>query len=135
PLATEVCAAIGDGERAAQLYDLLSRYQGSFLVVTTSIACHGAVDRFLGLAARAMGELDIAAQHFQAALAANVRIGAAVISARTATDYAATLLLRDRGGDRNLARSLIADARTTTSRLALASLDRELDELEQAVGL
>ena len=30
PLATEVCAAIGDGERAAQLYDLLSRYQGSF---------------------------------------------------------------------------------------------------------
>ncbi len=134
PLAAEVCAAIGDGERAAQLYDLLSRYQGCFLVVTTSIACHGAVDRFLGLSARAMGELDIAAQHFQAALAANRRIGAAVISARTATDYAATLLLRDRGDDRHLARSLIADARITTSRLALTSLERELDELEQAVG-
>ena len=135
PLAAEVCAAIGDGERAAQLYDLLSQYQDCFLVVTTSIACHGAVGRFLGLAARTMGQLDIAAQHFQAALAANKRIGAAVIAARTATDYAATLLLRDRGDDRKIARSLIADARTTTNRLALASLERELDELEHAVGL
>ena len=82
-----------------------------------------------------MGQLDIAAQHFQAALAANKRIGAAVIAARTATDYAATLLLRDRGDDRKIARSLIADARTTTNRLALASLERELDELEHAVAL
>lgn len=62
--------------------------------------------------------------HFQAALTANKRIGAAVIAARTATDYAATLLLRDHGDDRKIARSLIADARTTTSRLALASLER-----------
>jgi predicted ATPase/class 3 adenylate cyclase len=131
PLAVEVCAAIGDRERAAELYDLLARYEDCFLVVTTSIACHGAVSRFLGLAARTMGQLDTAVRHFQAALAANQRIGGAVIAARTATDYAATLLLRGAADDGPTARSLIADARITARRLALVSLERELDQLDR----
>jgi tetratricopeptide (TPR) repeat protein len=106
PLAAEVCAPVGDSERAAEL----------LLVVTTCIACHGAIARYLGLLARTMGRLDDALQHFQAALAANQRIGAAAISARTATDYAATLLRWNAVDDRKLARSVIAGARTGPSR-------------------
>ena len=135
PLAAEVCAAVGDADRAAELYELLLPYKDRFLVVTTTIACHGAVARYLGLVARTMGRLDAAVQHFDAALAANRRIGAAAIAARTACDYAATLLLRGAADDRVRALSLIADAKTTARRLALADLERELDELEFTPGL
>jgi class 3 adenylate cyclase/tetratricopeptide (TPR) repeat protein len=134
PLAAEVCAAVGDADRAAELYELLLPYKDRFLVVTTTIACHGAVARYLGLVARTMGRLDTAVQHFHAALAANRRIGAAAIAARTACDYAATLLLRGAADDRTRALSLIADAKTTARRLALADLERELDELEFTSG-
>ena len=77
-----------------------------------------------------MGELDAAVQHFQAALIANRRIGAAAIAARTATDYAATLLLRDAAGDRAKALSLIAEAKSEAQALGIASLEAELAELE-----
>jgi class 3 adenylate cyclase/tetratricopeptide (TPR) repeat protein len=133
PMAAEICAALGDAERAAELYELLLPHKDRYLVVTTTIACNGSVARYLGLLAATMGRFEDAGRHFQAALAASQRIGAAAIAARTAADYAATLL---RGGapDRAQATSLIAYARSEARNLRIASLERELDELEGTAG-
>ena len=58
--------------------------------------CWGSVERPLGLVAAALGQIDRATAHFDAALAANRRLGAPLLVARTQRDAGVALDDRDR---------------------------------------
>ena len=127
----EVAHGVDDVQRAVQLYDLL-RPHAALTVVVAAAVCLGSVERYLGLLAVTLGRLDAAAEHFESALAAHVRLEAPVYRARTAFAYARLLRQRGKPGDEERAAVLLADAHATAEALGMAALLREIRE-EDAV--
>jgi hypothetical protein len=78
------------------------------------------VARYLGLAATTAGRLDEAAEHFEAALAMNERMGARPWLALTQRDYARMLRHRYARGDRERAHGLAEAALATCRELGMA---------------
>ncbi len=87
-LLSDVCAALGDAERAALLYDRLEPYADVNVVIGLAAVCLGSAAGFLGKLAATMGRGDRAAEHFERALAANAELQAPGCLARTQVDYA-----------------------------------------------
>jgi hypothetical protein len=123
----EVAHGVGDAGRAARLYELLRPHAASAVVVAAAV-CLGSVERYLGMLAVTLGRLDAAADHFEAALAAHVRLDAPVYRARTAFSYACLLRRRARPGDAERAAGLLADAHATAEALGMVALLREMRE-------
>jgi DNA-binding SARP family transcriptional activator len=109
-LLAEVCGGLGDGARAAHLYELLEPYAGRNVVVGRVATCNGAASRLLGSLAAAMGSFELAEGHFIEAQALHDRMGARPWAARTNVAYAEVLLARRRRGDKARARELLAEA-------------------------
>jgi hypothetical protein len=66
-LLSELCAQLGDSDRAAALYELLLPYVG--LTAVTPVGGYaGPVERYLGLLANVTGDRALAEQHLRAAL-------------------------------------------------------------------
>jgi DNA-binding CsgD family transcriptional regulator len=141
----EVCAALGDRERAALLYDALEPHTGHCLMYGT-ILCYGAAARYQGLLAATLGRWEAAARHFEDALARNARIEARPWLARTQRDYAALLLEpASAGGDAEAAdavarriahaRILLDQADETAGALGMARLAAQCAELRRRIGL
>ena len=105
----QVCAALGDAERAAVLLDLLSPFAGRN-VVTADRQCWGTAAHYLGLLARTTGDLDEAERWFERAVDHNARMGATPWLAHTRCDYGALLLARGRPGDEERGRTLVEAA-------------------------
>jgi serine/threonine protein kinase/tetratricopeptide (TPR) repeat protein len=101
----ELCAGLGDAKRARRAYDELAPYAGQLFTLGSTV-CEGSLERFLGLAATALGEHERAAQHFESALAQNERLGARPWLARTRLAYAALLRARGASGDAERAAEL-----------------------------
>ena len=97
-LLAELCADIGDAERAALLYDLLLPFEGQ-MVTTSAVYFRGAVSQYLGRLAMTVEHWDTAAQHFAAALALTERAGARPWSAWTEYDQALLWLRRVRAAN------------------------------------
>jgi tetratricopeptide (TPR) repeat protein len=99
----------GDAARARTLYERLVPYADRTVVsFIQPVLCLGSVARYLGLLAAAMDEPDLAAGHFEDAIAMNTRIGARPYLARAQAEYARLLAAR--------ALPAIASARTVSSR-------------------
>ena len=73
----DVCADLGDVEHAEILYRLLAPY-ASRNAMLGNVYTYGSVAFALGRLAAVLGRLDDAEAHFEAALAANRRIRAAI---------------------------------------------------------
>jgi DNA-binding NarL/FixJ family response regulator len=73
-----------------------------------------------------MGDWEVAARHFDDALARNLRLAAPSLLARTRHAYAATLLARDRPGDRARAWDLIDQALASARGLGMAGLEAQV---------
>ena len=125
-LLAETCARLGDARRAALLHELLLPYGERYIVSVTAAVCRGSARRYLGLLATAMTRWEEAAQHFEAALERNARIGARPWLAHTQHDYARMLLARDKPGDREKARELLRRAADTARELAMTRLAEEV---------
>ena len=116
-LAAEVCAALGDAERARELYDLLAPHGGRNVLVGRAASCNGCASRLLGMLASVLGEWDEAERRFFEAREMHVRMGARPFLARTELAWAEMLLARGRarrrrrrpraarGGDRDRRRA------------------------------
>src|SRR5678815_2656630 len=102
----EVCASLGDSDRAEVLYRLLSQYAG-YAVVASEWASFGAGSRFLGQLAATMGRWQEAESHFDQALAMNARMGARPWLAHTQFQYAHMLFERSSADDIEHARALL----------------------------
>jgi class 3 adenylate cyclase len=118
----EVCAALGDVRRAAELYDLLLPYAGRNVVVGAGVACMGAASSFLAPLAASMSRWVEATLHFESALEMNARMGARPRLANTQLAYARMLLARGEPGDERKALGLLAQALETAQELGMNGL-------------
>jgi DNA-binding CsgD family transcriptional regulator len=119
---SEVCAFLGDADRAATLYRLLLPYAQHNIVAGGGVACYGAGSRYLGLLAATMGQWVEADRHFEAALALNARMGARPWLAHTQYDFAIMVLARGQPGDREKAVALLDEALASARALGMYSL-------------
>jgi DNA-binding CsgD family transcriptional regulator/tetratricopeptide (TPR) repeat protein len=129
----DACALVGDGELAAALYAELRPYSGENMMIGHLVACFGAADRYLGMLATALGELDLAEAHFEQALELNRRLGARTWVARTSYEYARMLLLRSRDVDRARVSRLLGEAVAIAEAAGLHGLTARVRELDAPV--
>jgi class 3 adenylate cyclase/DNA-binding CsgD family transcriptional regulator len=122
----EVCAFLGDVDRAATLYQLLLPYAGRAIVIGGGVVCYGAASRYLGLLATTMLRWRAAAQHFEDALAMNARMGARLWLAHTQHEYAQMLLARNQPGDHEQAEALLDQALVTARELGMHTLEERI---------
>jgi tetratricopeptide (TPR) repeat protein len=116
-------------EQAAVLYSSLLPYVDRNVSVGFAVGTYCACARYLGLLAATMGRLDVAARHFEDALAANMRLRSRPIVANTQCDYAHVLILRH---ERSRADALLGEARRTADQLGLARLLARIDEASRS---
>ncbi|HEX9105563.1 MAG TPA: LuxR C-terminal-related transcriptional regulator, partial [Longimicrobiales bacterium] len=126
-LLSDICAALGDADRAARLYPLLVPYAGRLVLSITAGVCRGAVDRYLGRLAGTLGRQETAARHFEAALALNAAAGAWPWLAHTQHDYARLLLAHNRPGDHERAQALLAEAVATARACGMTRLAEQAE--------
>jgi tetratricopeptide (TPR) repeat protein len=124
-LLSDVCADLGDADRAALLYAKLKPYAAVNVVIGLAAVCLGSAESFLGKLAATMGDSAGAEYHFERALAANALLGAPGCLARTQVDYARAL------GSGPRAVELIAAATRTAAELGLGAVARKVAELER----
>jgi tetratricopeptide (TPR) repeat protein len=120
----EVCASLGDSDRAEVLYRLLSPYAG-YAVVASEWA-FGAASSYLGQLAATMRRWQEAESHFDQALAMTFRMGAKPWLAHTQFQYAHMLLERSIGGDVERARTLLDESETIARQLGMRLLETQI---------
>ncbi len=116
---SQVCAFLGDAQRAAVLYRLLLPFAGRHIFAGRNLAFIGSVSGYLGLLATTMRRWEEAERHFQETLAAHARIGARPWVAHAQQDYARMLLARAGAGDRERALALVDEALATAQALGM----------------
>jgi tetratricopeptide (TPR) repeat protein len=125
-LLAEVCATLGDGERAVRLYELLAPYAGRNVSGGGSVTSHGALSYYLGVLATLRGDWVCAEQHLLDAIALNERMGAAPFLADSYRAYAEFLWQRNADGDRGRAQEWLAQASQLAGTLGMVRLQRRL---------
>jgi tetratricopeptide (TPR) repeat protein len=123
-LLSDVCADLGDGDRAALLYAKLEPYANLNVVIGLAAVCLGSAESFLGRLAGTMGRIDLATRHFERALAGDFALGAPACLARTQVDYARVL------GPGPRAAELLAAAGRTAAELGLGAVARKVAALD-----
>jgi tetratricopeptide (TPR) repeat protein len=126
---TELCALVGDADRARVLYDRIVPYAGKTLTIAFGIYCAGAADRFLGMLALTAGRVALAVDHCEAALALEQRLGSPPLIARSKFWLARSLLARDDPGDQDRARMLLTEAADAAAKLGMAALGEDAGQL------
>jgi tetratricopeptide (TPR) repeat protein len=128
-LLSDVCADLEDAERAARLYDKLEPYAAVNVVIGLAAVCLGSAASFLGKLAATMGRADLAAEHFERALAANTALQAPVCLARTQVDYARAV------GPGSQADELLEAAAETAVAVGSGSVARKIEALRTRPGM
>jgi DNA-binding SARP family transcriptional activator/tetratricopeptide (TPR) repeat protein len=121
-LLAEVCGALGDVERAAELHALLAPHGGRNVLVGRAASCNGSVSRLLGILLGVLGEWDEAEQRFEEARAMHLRMGARPWLARTEVAWAEMLLARGAPGDEAAARERLAEAIVIADALGMVAV-------------
>jgi DNA-binding CsgD family transcriptional regulator len=113
----EVAARLGDLAAAEEVTARIEPYASLPIMGSLAIVCFGAAARSLGLARRALGDLDGAIAALEAALLQNRRLAHVPMLAITRADLAETLYERGAAEDRvradALLRQAIADGEST----------------------
>ena len=126
---TDACVAVGDETVAALLYPELAPLAGSNVMVGHLVAYYGAADRYLGMLAGTLGEWELAEEHFEQALAANLAMDAKTWLAHTNYGYARMLLARgDEHSER--AQALLLEADRLARVIGMASLRSRIAAME-----
>jgi DNA-binding SARP family transcriptional activator/tetratricopeptide (TPR) repeat protein len=128
-LLSDVCADLGDARRAALLYAMLEPYADVNVVIGFAAVCLGSAASFLGKLAATMGEPELAAQHFERALAINRELPAPACLARTQVDYARAILAVGGEPPDPRADELLEAASRTAAELGLRAVARKVERL------
>ena len=86
-MASEACALLGAADHAAVLYAQLLPFSGSHAIGHAEGSV-GATDRYLGLLAATLGDLDAAIAHLEAGMQLNDQMGSPPWTAHTQVDLA-----------------------------------------------
>jgi DNA-binding SARP family transcriptional activator/tetratricopeptide (TPR) repeat protein len=127
--AVRACARLGDGERAAVLYEQLLPYASLNVVIGLGIHYAGSAELFLGLLASTTERWDDAERHFEAARAMHERMRSPPLVAHTDHEHARMLLARGRPEARPRANDLLTRAATTAATLGMTRLSDRVAEL------
>ncbi len=119
---SQTCAALGDRECAATLYELLEPYAHLNVLAAEAVASAGAASRYLGLLATTLEHWDNAQRHFDNALKMNARLRARPFLGHTQCDYALMLLRRAAPGDELKAEELLVAAAAIADELGMPGL-------------
>ena len=125
----EACAILEDRPTAEAVYPELAVYAGGNVMVGHLVACYGAADRYLGDAATVMGDWERAEEHYESALALDMRLGARTWLAHTSYAFARMLLARGRGDDRLRAEEQLAVALGLARAIGLPALTARIGAL------
>ena len=119
----EAAATVGDRRIAALVREELRPHAGRAVMIGHGVGWYGSADRYLGMLAGTLGEVEAAVAHFDAALALERRAGATTWRARTLLEYGR--LLRDdaRG------QAILAEAAELAARAGLAAVARRVAAL------
>jgi tetratricopeptide (TPR) repeat protein len=127
PLA-DLCSEIGDVDHAARLYRALAPYARYYGIIVSAIATQGPVARHMGLLAARMGRHELAAAHFEAALATTDG-GSRPHLALACHEYARMLASTDNASSRTRAHELLERALSEGHALDMAGLVRDCQAL------
>lgn len=117
------CARLGDAALVLPVYDLFLPFAD--VITGTYIGWSGSASHHLGMLAGVLGRFNDAEQHFSAAEATHVRIGAPVWLARTHLEWARMLTTRRAPGDAERRRALLDQALDAARRLGLAKVESD----------
>jgi tetratricopeptide (TPR) repeat protein len=106
----EAAAVLGDAQVAGEAYRMLLRYADRPVMPSLSVVCYGSVERLLGLAALALGDVGGAVGHLERAVEADLRLGHRPAAACSRAELAAALRRRGAEGDIARARELLTEA-------------------------
>jgi tetratricopeptide (TPR) repeat protein len=132
-LLAEVADALGDRDRAATMYELLSPY-AALVALAGSEVSMGPVQRPLGILASMLGRYDEASRHFEGSMEMCERMGARPWLARTRYHYARMLAARGAPGDRERAVELARAALRTAEATGMVALEDKLNALVADLG-
>jgi hypothetical protein len=130
-LSTEAAVALRDRPSCSRLYDAILPYAGQ-VVAGFHPYCLGSVDRYLGMLATVLARWDEAQARFETALAVDTGLRSPPLLARTQYWYA-HLLTTMPDGDHLQARELAEAAGTTARALGMRGLERQIDEMFDAI--
>ena len=116
----EAAHVLGDAPTAREAYDLLAPFAELPIMASLAIACFGSAHRPLGLAALTFGELDVAIDHLEAAVRAELRLGHRPCHAVSCSLLADALDLRSSDGDPERADDLRDRAAAAAQQMGLA---------------
>jgi ATP/maltotriose-dependent transcriptional regulator MalT len=121
-LVAEVCAELGEVDVARSAYPLLLPYADRAALVGRAGISLGSASRALGMLAALIGRPGAAERHFEDALRANTRMGAAPFVAHTSYAYSRLLQARGAAGDAERAAVQRDRAVTIADELGMARL-------------
>jgi predicted ATPase/class 3 adenylate cyclase len=124
----EACHHLADVPRAHVLYQLLQPFATRNVTIGPVVTL-GSASRYLALLAVTMGDRQVAARHFEDAIAMNRSMGTRHALAHTQAEYADLLLAQQAAGDRTKALDLLNQALETARELGMKQL------VEEAVAL
>lgn len=124
-LLAEVCAALGDAERAPLLLEQLTDCEGRLLVFVGTSACLGPADRLLALLASTAERGDDAERWHRRAVELSGRLHSPLWIARCLCDYARHLLVSDPSG----AQRMLTEAAAITDEHDLPAVRRLVERL------
>jgi tetratricopeptide (TPR) repeat protein len=129
-----VAARLHDPVAADRLYQALLPYRTQVIlgIMPHPVVCFGSASFYLGVLATVTCRWAQASDHFEAAIAANDRLGAAPLLARTRYEYARMLLARGQAAGRGRALELLDQALAAASSLGMAALAEEIQALQAA---
>jgi tetratricopeptide (TPR) repeat protein len=127
---SEVCAFLGDVDRANALYELLLPYDGRSVVVGGATACYGAAARYLGMLAMTMSDWETAERHFQEAIELDARTRAWPWLAHSQFEYANMLLAANRVQDHRRANALLDKSLRAAKDMGMSSLATKITDLQ-----
>jgi tetratricopeptide (TPR) repeat protein len=129
----ELCAHLGDTERAFELESEFRPYSGQILVPTLGTSIEGAADRSLGQLYAVLGRLDDADRCYRSATQLEDSMGFPVLAARTRYWHARLLLAFSDAENRLRARNLLHTTLSTSSVLGMTLLHRQASDLYESL--
>ncbi len=128
----DACCALGLGDRAQELYELLTPFANMLAVSGTLVA--GSIDWALGALATTLERYEQAEAHFAAAAEIEERFGAPLFVARTRTGWARALIARGRPEDLERAQQMLEQAEETAVRLGGGLVAGEVADCRAALA-
>jgi hypothetical protein len=118
----ELAAELNDTQNAQAAYEALLPYADLPIMASLAVVCFGSAHRPLAIAALTCGKIDLAIDHFEAAVAANERLGHRPAAIQAQAELALALLQRAKGRDTQRGQDLFEEAKSEASTLGMDGL-------------